>query len=241
MLEPKINRRVNWEQTPENYIYRKTSTVTWTALARILCEIQSRNFSMDENDQPNKDGGIIIRSLNTDWDVVANAQIICEVIVPQISEMEIDEKSPESNKEAKESKEKVRKSFHLTSCFIVLVFVIQEGEARFPLRSRQAVSKSDEPKTWNIIQTIKSAFWKDDWEILAASCSHPKAGSAEKEASSSHSPSCQEISDFFKTSGADICTTPQTLAIALLKQRLQSPICLEVGSAVKSHELKIDL
>ena len=113
LLEPKINRRVNWELTPENHIHRQISTATWTALAHVLCEVLSGSCYIDEDNQLTQETGINIHSLNTDWDVLAKARVICEVTVPQSFQMEIDEDCRGSKKQNDENKANVRTDFRV--------------------------------------------------------------------------------------------------------------------------------
>ena len=85
MLEPRIRRRVDWESVmPENSIQRCVFPPTWTRLIHVLCEIVDGSQRVD--DAFPDEGAIMIRSVNSEWEVLATARIVCEQISPQSGE-----------------------------------------------------------------------------------------------------------------------------------------------------------
>ena len=80
MLEPRIRRRVDWESVvPENSVRRCVFPPTWTRLIHVLCEIVDGSKRVD--DAFPDEGAIVIRSVDSQWEVLATARIVCEQIV----------------------------------------------------------------------------------------------------------------------------------------------------------------
>eukprot|EP00210_Caulerpa_lentillifera_P001717 g1650.t1 len=152
-LEPKFQRRVNYEIKVKNVIRRFIPSFSWSAFIGALIEIIDGSKLIDEETGR---CGVVLESVNTDWRMLCEAKLSWKLVHHSPDGfMDID-KEPDSIEFTRED----------------LVSVINQEEEegtsnnRFPLRSRCNQQKPEEQKTWNIINSFKSALSNDHLDLL---------------------------------------------------------------------------
>lgn len=222
LLRPNIHRRCDWESVPKNRIYRIIQNPTWTSLAQTIYEIIDGKW-IDEIETPDTNA-IVLQSAATHWDTLESASMVCEVLYQTWMELDDDEitKTPKQKRQAPVSVGFIDRIGNVLS---------KGTPTRFPLRSRFAVPKQDDAKTWNVLAMIEKAFSENEWKILTEVALPEISSSIEPESTTNvHNRSTfQSIEAFFKEIGVEKGLSPFTFAIALLEHRLKPQIHLEVA------------
>lgn len=205
LLTPKFKRRVNHEPKQRNSIRRFIPSFSWSDFLSTLIEIIECSKLNDEETGTN---GILLESINEDWEMVCQAKIKIKIIHGSPDGLMDIDRTPEQKTENQR------------------LILEDEGPSRFPLRSRLTHPKPEEVKTWDIIDSFKSALGEDQWNSLFQDWKNENK--RVRYSSPVQIEDYTGISHFLsKTINSEQDLTPLDLAIDMLEFKSQNPVQLE--------------